>query len=122
MLQTILNDVFGIIRGVFLHGDVISLAIAFGSVVIAALIMQRASQIGAMTLLALFLFVIGSFLRAVVGGGPAEMSTADVAGAQLNASWSQFMNLQASSLLAYFIAFMVLILVFFAAKSVVSRG
>ncbi|MEO1015051.1 MAG: hypothetical protein AAFX08_07670 [Pseudomonadota bacterium] len=121
MLQTILNDVMNILRGVFLHGDAVSLGVAFGSVIIAALIMRRASQIGAMTLLALILFVIGGFARALLARAAPE-GGGSAAGAQLESSWSQFMNLQAGTLLAYFLAFMALILVFFALKSVVARG
>ena len=123
MLQEIIGDVSGIIRGVFLNGDWVSLAIAFGSVVVAAFVMRRASQIGAMTLLALTLFVIGGFVRGALRGAaePAAGAT-NRAVWQFQSSWSQFMNMQAGTLLAYFIAFMLLILVFFAVKSAVSRG
>ena len=123
MLGTIIGDVTGILRGEFLNGDWVSLAIAFGSVIIAALVMRRATQIGAMTLLALTVFVVAGFARALFARPAVEGgTTGGSAVGQLERSWSQFMNMQAGTLLAYFICFMVMILVFFAVKSVVQRG
>ena len=121
MLEMILNDVAGIVRGTFLNGDWISLAIAFGSVLIASFAMQRVSQIGAMTLLGLTLFVLGGFLRGVFQTAAPSTTGANV-GAQVEASWTHFMGMQAGTLLAYFIAFMLLIMFVFGLKSVVSRG
>lgn len=123
MINTIINDVTGIISGVFLNGDLVSLAIAFGSVIAAALIMRRATQIGGMTLLALTIFVLASYVRAVVAKPAAPgATTGSSAVGQLEASWAQFMNMQAGALLAYFLSFMALIMVFFAVKSVVHRA
>ena len=123
MLQALWGDVTGIFQSVFLQGDLISLAIAFGSVVIAALMMQRAGQLVTTTLTAVFLFFAASFVRTLfsapaTGGG----SVGGRAVNQLQSGWGQFMDMQASSLLAYFLAFMLLTLVLFVLKSVVSRG
>lgn len=124
MLEMILNDVLSILRSTFLNGDWISLLIAFGSVVVAALAMRRSTQIGSMTLLALTLFVIGGYLRGVFAGPTPEGGT--VTGSrlvnQLEASWGQFMGMTAATLLAYFIAFMLLIIVLFGAKSILGRN
>lgn len=121
MLEMILNDVLAILRGTFLNGDWVSLVIAFGSVLIAAILMRRNTQIGSMTLLALVLFAIGGYLRGVFAG-PAE---AGVTGGrlvgQLEASWGVFMNLTAATLLAYFIAFMLLIYLLYGAKALLNR-
>lgn len=126
MLETIFNDVGNIFEGVFLSGDWIALAIAFGSVLVASLIMRRGTQIGSMTLLALVLFVIGGYLRGLFRGPAAEPSAAGVSGSravnQLEYSWMQFMDLQAGTLLAYFIAFMVLIMVLFGVRSIFVRS
>jgi hypothetical protein len=126
MLEMVLNDVLSIIRGTFLSGDWIGLAIAFGSVVIAAIVMRRGTQIGSMTLLALVLFAIGGYLRGLFfGPTPAESEAAVTGGrlvGQLESSWGAFMGLTAATLLAYFIAFMILILVLFGAKTIFSRG
>jgi hypothetical protein len=104
-------------------GDWVALAIAAGSVVVASLIMQRGTQVASMTLLALTLFAVGGFVRGVVGGASgAESDPAGAAASQLDASLSQFSNMQAGSLLAYFLAFMALILVIFLVKSVLNRG
>ncbi len=125
MLETIINDVTRIFEGVFLDGDLIALVIAFGSVVVAAIIMRRPTQIGSMTLLGLVLFVVGGYLRGLFRG-PAPEDTAATATAnravnQIEYSWMQFMDMQAGTLLAYFIAFMVLIFVLFGLKSVLVR-
>ncbi len=125
MSDTIIGDVQAILQATFLRGDWISLALAFGSVLAAALMMRRGGQIGSMTLLALVIFAIGSFLRGFLGasGGEASVSaTGQRAANQLEASWGQLMNLQAGTLLAYFLAFMVLIFVIFGLKSVLNRG
>lgn len=122
MLETIINDVSGIFRATFLTGDWIGLLIAFGSVLVASLVMQRGTQVGSMTLLALVLFAIGGFLRGYFRGVPAEGATqGDRAVMQLEASWLHFMNLQAGTLLAYFIAFMFLILILYGMRSVLGR-
>lgn len=124
MLQSILNDVTGVLSATFLTGDWVALAIASVSVLAAALLMQRGGQITSMTMLALLLFALGGYGRNVLAG-PA---TAEPGGAvsrlskQLEASLSQFMTMQAGALLAYFLAFMVLILALFGLKSVLSRG
>ncbi|MFC2951604.1 hypothetical protein ACFOOP_06670 [Marinicaulis aureus] len=126
MLETIINDVINIFEGVFLSGDLIALVIAFGSVLVAVMLMRRSTQIGSMTLLGLLLFVIGGFLRGVFRGpvpeDTAAVATTNRAVNQLEYSWLQFMDMQAGTLLAYFIAFMVLILIFFGVKSMLARG
>ncbi|MEL7488157.1 MAG: hypothetical protein AAGJ87_13180 [Pseudomonadota bacterium] len=123
MLETIVNDVTGIFRGTFLNGDWVSLAIAFGSVVIAAFVMRRGVQIGSMTLLALVLFVIGGLVRSFIAVGVGgAVSPGQRIVSQLEAGWLQFANLQAGTLLAYFLAFMLLILLLFSIKSLLARG
>lgn len=124
MLETILNDVLAVLRGTFLTGDWTGLLIAGGAVVIAALMMRRGGQIGSMTLLALTLFAIGGYLRGVFAGARPEDGAAVSGGHlanQLELSWMAFMDLTAASLLAYFIAFMALILVLFGAKALFAR-
>ncbi len=122
MLETIINDVSGIFRATFLAGDWIALLIAFGSVLVASLFMQRGTQIGSMTLLALVLFAVGGFFRGYFRGAPTDGATqGDRAVTQLETSWLHFMDLQAGTLLAYFIAFMFLILVLFGMRSVIGR-
>lgn len=124
MLQSIMSDVTGVLSATFLTGDWIALAIASVSVLAAALLMQRGGQIASMTLLALFLFALGGYVRGFLGAS----STAEPNGAvtrlsgQFESSLSQFMTMQAGSLLAYFLAFMVLILVLFGLKSLLARG
>lgn len=123
MLETIINQAVDIFRGTFLTGDYIALVIAFGSVLVASLLMRRGTQIGSMTLLALVLFALGGFLRGFFRGAPAPgASEGDRAVAQLEQSWNAFMTMSAGSLLAYFVAFMVLILILFGARSVLGRG
>ena len=84
----IFADVRQIFEAVFLQGDLVSLAIAIGSVIIASMVMRRAGQIGAMTLLALFLFFGGCFVRGLLsapatGGG----SIGGRATGQFEAGW-----------------------------------
>lgn len=120
MLDALLNDIVGIIRATFLGGEWLSLAIAFGAVLLAALVMQRPSQIGTMTVLALVLFILGNFINtAITGGATAPVGSRLASEAQ--SLWAQFLSLQVRSLLAYFLAFMVLVLGLFSLKALVSR-
>jgi hypothetical protein len=128
MLDAILNDVIGILKATFMGGDLIAIAIAAGSVIIAAMVMQRGTQIGSMTLLALVLFAFGGFIRGVMrgpvagDGGSVAAQTGSRAVGQLDSSWGHFSNMTAGMLLAYFIAFMVLILLVFGVKAALNRG
>lgn len=128
MLNTILNDVIGVLKSTFMGGDIISIVIAAGSVVIAAFVMQRGTQIGSMTLLALVLFAFGGFVRGVMrgpvasDGGSVASQTGGRAVSQINSSIGQFYDLSAGGLLAYFIAFMLLIFLVFGVKAALNRG
>lgn len=123
MLSDILADVRGTIQATFLTGDMIGLLIAFGAVLVASLLMRRGGQVGSMTLLALVLFAIGGVLRNFFKAAPAEGQTqSDRAVLQIQGAWDRFMELQASQLLAYFVAFMILILILFGLRSVFNRG
>jgi hypothetical protein len=125
MLEALLSDVIGVFRATFMHGDLISIAIGAVSVLLAVLIMQRTGQIGSMTLLALVFFVIGGFGRAILSPPPEALSeriTGARAAGQVENSWMQFADMSAGTLLAYFIAFMLLIFVLFGLKSIVRRG
>jgi hypothetical protein len=121
MLESIINMAMSTFRSTFLTGDLVALLIAFGAVLVAAMIMRRATQIGSITLLALVLFAVGGFLRSLFRGGPTG-SEGMRAASQFEASLSGFMGLSAGNLLAYFIVFMVLILVLFTVKSMLARG
>ena len=124
MLEMILNDVLGIIRGTFLNGDWIGLVIAFGSVLIASFAMRRGTQIGSMTLLALTMFAIGGYLRGVYRG-PRPQGDGVSGGelvSQLESSWGVFMTMSAGTLLAYFISFMLMIMIIFGMRTVFGRG
>jgi hypothetical protein len=128
MLDAILNDVLGIFKATFMGGDLIALAIAAGAIIIPALVMQRGSQIGSMTLLALAIFALGGFIRAVMRGpvaaegGSVASQTGGRAVNQIDASFTQFYSMPAGNLLAYFIAFMVLILLIYGIKAAVGNG
>lgn len=123
MLEMMINDVAAVFRGVFLSGDFIDLLIAFGSVLVASLLMSRGGQIGSMTLLALVLFALGGLLRGYFrAGAAANASQGDRAVAQIEAGWSQLMTMQAGTLIAYFAAFMLVILILYFARSVISGG
>ncbi|MEK7264767.1 MAG: hypothetical protein AAB227_01590 [Pseudomonadota bacterium] len=128
MLGTILNDVINIFKSTFMGGDIISIVIAAGAVIIAAFVMQRGTQIGSMTLLSLVLFAFGGFVRGVMrgpvasDGGSVASQTGGRAASLINDSIGQFYDLSAGKLLAYFIAFMLLIFLVFGVKAALNRG
>lgn len=123
MLAELLNEMLAILRATFLHGDWISLLIAFGSVVVAVMVMKRGTQVGSMTLMALTLFALGGYLRNLFAGPRPEGGS--VTGGRLvsefNDSLGQFMDLTAANLLGYFLAFMLVILVLFGFRSILGR-
>lgn len=122
MLEMIFNDVLNVSRSTFLNGDWIGMLIAFASVLVAAFVMRRGTQIGSMTLLALTLFALGGYLRGVFSAESESTLSGGRLAEQLEMSWLSFMGMTAANLLAYFLAFMVLILVLFGAKALFSRG
>ena len=122
MLETIVQDVTNIMKATFMNGDYLALVIAFGAVVVASLLMRKGTQIGAMTLLALVLFAVGGYLRGFFRGPAPAGEEGSRAVGQLKTSWSSLMNMEAGTLLAYFLAFMVLILVLYGARSVFGGG
>lgn len=119
MLESIFSDVWSVLRATFFSGDIGAPIIAAISILIAAFMMRRGTQIGTMTLLALSLFALGGYLRGVAA------TAGDVTGGllvgQLENSWGIFMGMTAATLLAYFIAFMVLILIVYGARALFSR-
>lgn len=121
MLETMIHDVAGIVHSTFLTGDWVGLLIAFGSVLVASLVMRRGGQIGSMTLLALALFALGGVIRGFFRASDAAAEGYSPV-SQLEYSWTRFMDMQAGTLLAYFVAFMALILILFGLRSVLSRG
>ncbi|MBI1366273.1 MAG: hypothetical protein GC153_10020 [Alphaproteobacteria bacterium] len=121
-MQAMINDVVEILRHTFLTGDWLALVIALGSVLVAALLMQRSGQIASMTVLALVLFAAGGFMRGYFGPHPDAASEGARAVSQLKMGWADLMHMQAGDLVAYFLAFMVLILVLFGIKSALNRG
>ena len=127
MLDAILSDVIGIFKQTFMGGDLIALAIAAGAVIIPALVMQRGTQIGSMTLMALAIFAFGGFIRGVMRGPVAEggsvaTQTGSRAVGQINSSFDTFYGMPAGTLLAYFIAFMILILLIYGIKAAVGNS
>jgi hypothetical protein len=119
-MAEVITDMMGVLRGTFLNGDWIGLLIAFGSVVIASLMMQRGSQIGSMTLLALALFAAGGLLRNFFAGpGPTEGAEGGRAMSQVSASFNAFLDQPAGALVAYFLAFMLLIFLLFSARTLI---
>lgn len=124
MLEGLINDVLGVFRATFVHSDWVGLLIAFGSVLLATLLMRRGTQLGSMTLLALVLFAVAGVTRNYFAAAAPEGGALDGGRLvrQIEASWGALMSLQAGTLLAYFIAFMALILVLFGAKALLSRA
>ena len=120
MFAAIVNDVVSIFRATFMSGDWTAIAVAVISVLVAVLVMRRGTQIGSMTLLALVVFAIGGYLRSYFAGGNVVDGNRVVS--QMELSWLEFSSLQAGTLLAYFIAFMALILVLFSLKAILARG
>ena len=121
MIDQIISNIADILRATFLTGDVIGLAIAFGAVMIAALATRRAMDVGGATFFALALFALGGFLRGVFAGA-SEASIGARMGAQAERSLNKFMALPTGDFLAYFLAFLVLVFLFFVLKSIFSRG
>lgn len=116
MLDQIANDTMDIINSVFLSGDVITAVIAVVVAVIFAFLMSSYSSVVGTTIGALIVFVIAQYARTVVQGG--EGVTWE---STLESYWRSFMDLSMGTFLVYFIAFLVVISIFYAIRQAISR-
>ena len=99
------------------------MVIAFGSVLVASLLMRRGTQVGSMTLLALLtIFAIGGIMRGYFRGAPPEGGNEGGRVVnQLEASWSRFHGrCRRARSYRTFVAFMALILILYGARAIFS--
>ena len=123
MRDGIFHDVISTFHSVFLRGDLASLIIALGAVLISAFLMRRSGQIASMTLLALGLFALaglfrGAFSGPMAGTGPADWANRLVG--EVHQGWNALMDMRAGALIALFIVFMIVIFLVFLVRSRVS--
>ena len=84
--------------------------------------MRRGTQIGSMTLLALVLFALGCIARGFyLASQASDGSEGPSFMGRLEASYMEFASLQAGTIFAYFLGFMLILLVLFALKSLIAR-
>ena len=120
MLEQVINDVVGAFSNVFMTGDWMTVAIAVGSVVIAAFMTQRAGQAFHMTFTALAFYAVANYIRdALTWPTSAQAGNAWVEAAQAN--WNAFMDLRLASFIAYFLVFYILILILHYVMALLSR-
>lgn len=123
MQDGIFHDVISTMQSTFLKGDLASLLIAFGAVLIAAFLMRRSGQIASMTMLALGLFAVagifrGAFSGNMAGTGPGDWAQRFVG--EVRDGWASLMDMRAGALIALFIAFMLVIFLVYLVRSRVS--
>lgn len=120
MRDGIFNDVISTLQTTFLRGDIASLVIAFGAVLVAAFLMRRSGQIASMTLLGLGIFAIASLFRGAFSGPLTGAGSADWINrlvGEIRQGWDHLMNMRAGALIALFIAFMIVIFLVFLLRS-----
>ena len=122
MIEAIFNDVVHAFRASFLSSDWRTIAIALGAAVIASFLMNRRGQIGSVTLLGLLLFAAGGILRGLFTPRGEGVSFGERAIALVQGGMAQLLEMQAGLLIAYFIAFMVVILAMFGLRSAAGGG
>ncbi len=123
MRDGIFHDVISTMQSTFLRGDLASLVIAFGAVLIAAFLMRRSGQIASMTLLALGLFAAAGIFRSAFSGNMAGTGPGDWAQrfiGEVRDGWASLMDMRAGALIALFIAFMLVIFLVYLVRSRVS--
>ena len=122
MLADIFNDIVHAFRSSFFSSDWRTVAVAFGAAVLCSFLMSRRGQIGSVTLLALLLFALGGIARGLFMGRPQGVGFGEQAVALLKDGVARLMDMQAGLLIAYFIAFMAVILVAFGLRSAAGGG
>lgn len=117
MIEAFFNDIESAFRSSFFSNDWRTIAIALAAAAVAGLIMSRRGQMASVTLLALFLFAAGGFLRNLLAPRGEGVSLFDRAGTLVEAGVMQILDMQAGLLIGYFIAFSVVVLAVFGLKS-----
>lgn len=125
MLETLIDAVVGALRATFLTADRVTLVIALAAILVAVSAMKRSTQIGSVTLLALLLYVVGKYAYGVIARAPADGdAVALTAGSRarmlVSQGWADLNAMSAITALAYFLAFMLVIWIVFALRSMVS--
>ena len=125
MLETMIDAIVSAWRATFLGGDRVSLVIAMVAILVAVSAMKRSTQIGSVTILALLLYVAGKYAYAVFARAPvvdddAPLSPGARAASLVNQGWADLSAMSATTALAYFLAFMLVIWIVFALRSMVS--
>lgn len=110
MVEQILDGVIG----VFSTGDMIQLGIMLVVMVLAGLTMPNFGSIITTTVLALVLFAVAVYVRAVAMEGADAAQLAET-------TWNSFLALSVETLFTYAVAFAAVITVIFVLRSVVSR-
>jgi hypothetical protein len=122
MLEAIFNDFVYAFRSTFFSSDWRTIAIALGAALLASFVMSRRGQIGSVTLLALLLFAIGGILRGIFMPLAEKVSLGDRTMSLVKSGVAHLMDMQAGLLIAYFLAFMAVILVMFGLRSAAGAG
>lgn len=127
MLETMIDAIAGALRATFLAGDRISLVIALAAILVAVSAMKRTTQIGSVTLFALLLYVVGKYVYGVFVKAPAAvdgdvvvLTPGSRAATLVSQGWSDLASMSAITALAYFFAFMMVIWIIFALRSMVT--
>jgi hypothetical protein len=107
-------DIWNAIQGIATHADLITIAIAVVAVLAAGFLMDGLGSIVTMTFIALVAFGVLQYARAVLLGGANAAALADV-------DWHALMTMQVQLLLAYAIAFAILIAIVSLIRSLIFR-
>ena len=110
-----LTDIWNAIHTILTTSDLISLGLMALIAIGAGFMMQSLGSVVTATVVALVAFALAGYVRAVTMGGQnaAAFATKD---------WQAFQNLHMLTLLAYAVAFAVVIAVAHTARSVLMRG
>ncbi len=116
MLDRIATDIWSNVETVFLSGGYETAAIALIIAVIAAFVMSGYGQIINTTVGALVVFGLAQVVYGVVTSGPDVSAESSIGN-----SWDAFMAVTMGAFLVYFIAFFVVISVFYIIRSAIQR-
>lgn len=119
-MDFLIGDVRAAAESMFLSGNWIYLGMVIAAVLVGAASMRNLGQIICTSVLAMLVLAI---IWIVYRGATSEAPTAPgTYMSQLESGWANLGAMTGSSLVAYLIAFAVVILVLFLARSLLSRG
>lgn len=118
-MEAFLTDLTGVMRSIFTSGDWVKIAVVILVAFIGAMAMNSYRQAAAMSLFAMFLLAAFTIIYCVATGTmPGELSSWTN---QIQSGWNSLMSMTGSTIVGYFVMFMLVISLLFTMRRLFLR-